>query len=193
VSEQQTVVDTTKTPAEPGVTGNNAPGDVDPLDQLLAEYDQGTKKPDTVTPPETKVETPQAPPVVPERIMRLERKLLQEDINKAAENIFGDLKIPHRARIGWLHQMANENPAIDRAFQNKENDPKTWARFEKSLQREAAKEFTSNVDERATEDHAAVAAAVRGASTKVAAEPPPNLAHMSDAELREYTRKNFGF
>lgn len=194
MSEQQTVVDTTKAAAQPAVTDNNsAREDVDPLDQLLAEYDQGTKPAATVTPPETKVETPQTPPVVPERIARLERKLLQEEIKEVASNIFGELKVPHRAKIGWLHQMANENPAIDRAFRNKENDPKTWARFEKSLQREAEKEFTSDIDESATVDHHAVAAAVRGASTKVAPEAPANYGKMPAAEGRKDVIEKYGF
>jgi hypothetical protein len=50
------------------------------------------------------------------------------------------------------------------------------------------------VDQDASEDRAAVVAAVRGASdAHPPADPPPNFAYMSDQELREYTRKNFGF
>jgi hypothetical protein len=35
--------------------------------------------------------------------------------------------------------------------------------------------------------------AVRGAIDPHIAEPPPDFGQMSDQELREYTRKNFGF
>jgi hypothetical protein len=49
------------------------------------------------------------------------------------------------------------------------------------------------IDEIATADHDAVAASVRGASGKAQPEPPPNLGQMSDKQLREYTRTNFGF
>jgi hypothetical protein len=50
------------------------------------------------------------------------------------------------------------------------------------------------LDEDATQTHLDVAAAVRGASTsKMPAEPPPNLGTMSDQELRRYTREHFGF
>jgi hypothetical protein len=49
------------------------------------------------------------------------------------------------------------------------------------------------IDETATADHDAVAAAVRGASGKAQPEPPPNFGNMSDAELRKYTKENFGF
>jgi hypothetical protein len=49
------------------------------------------------------------------------------------------------------------------------------------------------LDETATADHDAVAASVRGASGKASPEPPPNFGNMSDAELRRYTKTNFGF
>jgi hypothetical protein len=49
------------------------------------------------------------------------------------------------------------------------------------------------VDPDATADHDAVAAAVRGASGKASPEPPPNFGNMTDAELRRYTKTNFGF
>jgi hypothetical protein len=49
------------------------------------------------------------------------------------------------------------------------------------------------IDETATADHDAVAAAVRGSSAKASPEPPPNFGNMSDKQLREYTKTNFGF
>jgi hypothetical protein len=49
------------------------------------------------------------------------------------------------------------------------------------------------IDEQATADHDAVAAAVRGRSGTAPAEPPPNFGAMSDADLRKYTREHFGF
>jgi hypothetical protein len=49
------------------------------------------------------------------------------------------------------------------------------------------------IDEVATADHDAVAAAVRGSSAKASPEPPPNFGQMSDRQLREYTKTNFGF
>jgi hypothetical protein len=49
------------------------------------------------------------------------------------------------------------------------------------------------IDQDATADRNAVAAAVRDGGGKVTADPPPNLGAMTNNELREYTRKNFGF
>jgi hypothetical protein len=48
------------------------------------------------------------------------------------------------------------------------------------------------VDPDATADRAAVYHAVRGQSGPIPAEPPPDLANMTDQELRQYT-KQFGF
>jgi hypothetical protein len=49
------------------------------------------------------------------------------------------------------------------------------------------------IDEQVSADRMAVANAVRGASGKVGEEPAPNFGQLSDAELKDYTRKNFGF
>jgi hypothetical protein len=49
------------------------------------------------------------------------------------------------------------------------------------------------IDETVSALHDAVAAAVRGASGKASPEPPPNFGAMSDAQLRKYTKENFGF
>jgi len=49
------------------------------------------------------------------------------------------------------------------------------------------------IDADATADKLAVVAAIRGASAKVAVEPPPQLGTMSNNELRKWTRDNFGF
>jgi hypothetical protein len=49
------------------------------------------------------------------------------------------------------------------------------------------------IDETATAEHDAVRAAVLGASGKAQPEPPPNFGQMSDRQLREYTKTNFGF
>jgi DNA repair exonuclease SbcCD ATPase subunit len=49
------------------------------------------------------------------------------------------------------------------------------------------------IDSDASADHDAVAAAVRGASGKASPDPPPNFGNMTDAQLRKYTKENFGF
>jgi len=50
------------------------------------------------------------------------------------------------------------------------------------------KEAKNRVDPDATEDRAAVTAAVKGASAKAPEEKPPNLGKMTQGEFEEYKR-----
>lgn len=191
---KQAVVDETDTKPKAGSEVESARSDGDELDKLLAEFDQQTK-PAPVTQPEAKPTPKDTEPVIPDRIRKLEDRLFQEDLNETVTNIVGDLKIPRRAAMGWLDQMARENPAIGQAFLNKSTNPQAWKRLEKVLSKEIEKEFSalSPVDREVTEDVAAVAAAVRGASTRVPEEPAPNYAGQSNAEYRQSIRKQYGF
>lgn len=185
----QTVVEATPAPAEQGASDTSAR--TDDLDQLLAQYDQQRVQPDPQPTPEP---PPQEPPISTDRIRALEQRLFQDEVNEAVNNIVGDMKIPRRAAIGWLDQYARENPKLAQAFLNKSQDPKTWKRVEKVLAEELRKEFSSlQVDPQATADREAVAAAVRGASTKAPAAPPPKLGTMSDAKLRQHISEEYGF
>ncbi len=185
---EQAVVEDANAPAEPGVAVETRTEQDADLDALLAEFDQKTQP--AAPPPEPKVEKPND--FVSQRVQRIEQRLLQEDIDEAVKEVFGDLKVPKRAAIGWLDQAARENEAIQKAFLNKANDPRTWNRFAKALSKEAQKDFAP-IDVGATVDREAVTAAVKGASKPIAAEPAPNLGAMNDAEFAAYTRKNFGF
>jgi hypothetical protein len=190
VSDDKAVVKETNDPVLDAAVEKRT-DDVADLDTLISQFEEGTKQ-TAVSQPEPK--QPAIDPATIERIKRVESRLLEEDINGAVKQVFGDMKVSPRVAKGWLDQVARENPAIAKAFLNKANDPVTWNKFAKSLSKEAEKDFSvSKVDEEATADHAAVAAAVRGASTKVAAEPPPDMSKMSDAELRKFTQENWGF
>lgn len=189
MSEKETVAEETN--AEVAAVEKRT-DDVADLDTLLAEFDQGTKTP---SPPE-----PTKQPALDEQsiasIRFLEQRVRQEDVSKAVSNIFRDIDWDDDLKQAWLVAQAGKNPAIEKAFDNRFSDPATWQKFEKSLAKEVDKKYGgrfSKVDEDATADHHAVAQAVRGASTKVAAEPPPDLSKMSDAELRKFTQENWGF
>lgn len=193
--EKQAVVDESKAAATPAVTDDSARVDGDPLDTLLSQWDEAQKaKQAPVSPSVPHTQQQQEAPLSP-RAARLEERLFQEDLNEAVSNIAGDMKIPRRAAIGWLDQIAREKPAVGQAFLNKANDPQTWERFERALRKEMKDEFKSfMVDETATADREAVAQAVRGASTtKVAAEPAPKFGGMSNAAYRKYVIENHGF
>ena len=161
------------------------------LDSLIAQFEQGTKPVDS--PPEPK--QPSVNDQTLASIRFLEQRVRQEDVSKAVSNIFRDVEWDDDMKQAWLISKANKNPAIEKAFDNRFADPGTWQKFEKALAKEADKyRSKTKVDEEATADHAAVAQAVRGASsTRGTAEPPPDLSKMSDAELRKYTQENWGF
>ena len=185
MSDEKTVVEDADTKE---VEAEKRTDDVADLDTLLAEFDQGTKQP-AVSPPEPK--QPAIDPATYERIKRVESRLLEEDINGAVKQVFGDMKVSSRVAKGWLDQIAREKPEIAKAFLNKAADPRTWDKFAKSLSKEAEKDFlVSKVDQDATADHEAVAQAVRGASAKVAAEPALDFAKMSNAELQKWKDEN---
>lgn len=193
--EKQAVVDTTDAAAKPAATDDSARKDVDDLDALLAEFDQGTKRPSADSPPEPKPKetAPTIDPATIDRIKRVEDRLFKEDLDETVKQVFGDMQLPRRAAVGWLDQMARENPQVAQAWMNKTNDPHTWNRFAKSLAKEAAKDFPPPVDQPATADRELVAASMKGASTKVAAEPAPNLGRMSNAEYRKTVLEQHGF
>lgn len=192
MSEEKTVAEETNAPVADAAVEKRT-DDVADLDTLLAEFDQSTKKP-ADSPPEPK--KPALDEQAVASINFLTERVRQEDVAKSVKNIFGDLDIDEDMKRAWLVAKAGQNPAIEQAFNNRFNDPGTWQKFEKSLAKEVDKKYGSKfskVDEDATADHAAVAHAVRGASAKVAAEPPPDFSKMSDAELRRYTQENWGF
>lgn len=186
----QAAVDATDATAKPVANVNDAQNTGDDLDTLLAQFDKETKV-DPVSPPVTpQVQQPQIPAIDADRFRRVEDRLFQEDLNKAVANIKGDLKVPERAAKGWLDQIARERPEIARAFMEQASNPKRWQQIEKVLAKEFVREFKStDIDENVTEDRNAVAAAVRGASTKAPAETAPNYSNMSNSELRDEYRK----
>lgn len=201
MSEQQAVVDETRVAATPATGVDNAREDVDPLDQLLAEYDQGTKKPDPVTPPENK------PTPLPDDVVQTVRFLESEvresrrekderAISETVASIRGDVPTDvydDDMIRGWLEVQAVKDPRLAEAFKQKNQNPRGWERVKGELRKALAKKAGSQIDRGATDDRAAMTAAIRGASTRASADPPPNLGRMTDAELRKHTQDNYGF
>ena len=185
----QAAVDAVDATAKPVADTNSAQSTGDDLDTLLSQFEAQTKVA-PATPQTQQTQQTQPAPVDPDRLRRVEDRLFNEDLNKTVSNIRGDLKVPDRMAKGWLDQIARERPAIAQAFLQKENSPDNWKRIEQSLAKEFAKEVKSvTFDQDATEDRSAVAAAVRGASTKAPPEAPPNFSAMSNSEIRDEYRK----
>ncbi len=191
---KQTVVENANPAALPAADANSSAQEPT-LEQLLDEYDRSVQRPSPQPDPapQYQPQAQEAPPVDYRRIQQLEQKLFMDEVNQTADKIFGDIKLPHDAKIGWLDQKARQIPEAAAAFQTRHNNPRQWAKWERYLSREAESAFKSTVDSVATEDRDAVAAAVRGASTKVTAEPPPSFGHMSNSEFRKNVREKYGF
>jgi hypothetical protein len=123
---------------------------------------------------------------------------LSDADRRAADAEFSQLEILYRQT-----QQAPDDPRKAEALAQMEqraqqlgymmNAPTMLNRAWRDVVKRASK-VAPPVDELATGDHNAVAALVRGASAPLdLAEPAPKFGEMSDAEFREYSRKNFGF
>jgi hypothetical protein len=71
------------------------------------------------------------------------------------------------------------------------NSKQIMFRVQQQIIKQAREQEKHRIDPEATEDRNAVAAAVRGASTQLPPEPPPDFARMSDRELAQWKRQNF--
>jgi hypothetical protein len=121
---------------------------------------------------------------------------ITEEQRRQADREFRDLERLHgqiqRApddgrKASALAQIENAGRQLGLMLNSKE----ILRRLERDIQHRAASFHP--VDPDATADYAAVAAAVRDGGGKVSPEPPPNLGSLTDNELRNYTKKNFGF
>lgn len=189
-TEKQAVVEEVKEGALPPAETESA-REV-PLDELLSQFTEGTAKP-AVSPPEPKVDTPHQE-VEPLWAQDLKEKWLNESIAEVSVDIFDGLQVSKRAAKSWIEEMARENPKLGIAFFNRRKNPGEWKSIARALRKEAGNDFPAKEDSAAQADHDAVAAAVRGASTKAPAnEPAPKLGNMSTNEYYKYLRDTYGF
>lgn len=190
-TEKQAVVEEVKEGATPPAETESA-REV-PLDELLSQFQTATEKP-AVSPTETKTETPKQVEVEPQWAADMKERWLNESIAEVSANVFDGLQVSKRAARAWIEEMARQDPKLGIAFFNRHRNPGVWKSVERALRKEAGNDFPTKEDSGAQADHDAVAAAVRGASTKAPAnEPAPRLGGMSQAEFYKYTRENFGF
>ena len=178
----QAAVDAPVTTAEPVVEGNNAQAPADDLDTLLSQYEAQTKVAQPSPPPTT--QTPNTPPLDPDRLKRVEERLFREDVSNAVSNIRGDLKVDPEIVESWLDAAARKDMRVANAFLQKDVNPQQWKQIEAGLAKRFAEKVKSmTYDQPVTEDRNAVAAAVRGASTKAPAESAPNYSSMTNGCL----------
>jgi hypothetical protein len=96
-------------------------------------------------------------------------------------------RAPDDPRKGFvLKRLAEEGHRLGLALNGRE----IVRRLERSII-ERGRKFQP-IDEELTSDRNMVAAAVRNASSKLPEAPPPDVAHMTDKELRDYKRSLWG-
>jgi hypothetical protein len=115
----------------------------------------------------------------------------RDDLTKVIRDLKGDAHVPDWAVRGWLSTVAEQNPAINDIWNNRESNPSAAKKLVASLKKSWDAEQAKNkpVDAEATTDKLAVAAAVRGTSSKSPEEPKKNYGGMNNAEFRQELSK----
>ena len=196
-NQEQPVVDDAEVQAKPEAEVQNAQTEApDELDKLLQQYAEESK-PEATTQPE---QTGDANDHLLQRIDALESDLTRfksgadmQDTIKAIrgeldEEVFDDDLIE-----GWLDKQAQKDPRLTRAWANRHNDPKAFDKVKASLGQAFSQKFANMPNKEATEDREAVAAAVRGTSTKTPEGKAPDYSGDSDQSFAEKVEKQFGF
>lgn len=195
----QAVVDAADTQPKAGSEADSARTD-DSLESLLAQYDEKTK---AVTTPEPRTETQPDIKALTDEVETLKGAVagvtqvkFKQDMDATIKSIRGDLD-PSVFDDGlveaWLDSQARSDPRLQRAWLQRDNDPKQFERIRGELGKAFHKKFSRLPDPNATEDRAIVAAAVRGASTKAPDDKPPNYSSLSNTEYRKEIQDRYGF
>lgn len=195
MSEQQAVADKADGQATSAPEAGGAPEKT--VDELLKEFD-------TKATPESKPETKSEPSderlnTVLDYVERKaeEDRLVQvnKDIADAVKSAVGDSDLDPEYVEGKLHFKANTDPKFAKAWMSRHENPDQWNQLARQFGKELAGKSNSNIDQSATEDRAALSAAVRSQTQKPAGEPPlsqKDVSKMSDAELAKLKREITG-
>lgn len=200
--DKQPVVDDAAASAKPDAQAQDARSDGDDLDldKLIANWkdpaDEQSRQSPEPAKPEPKAETDKASLdyLVQSKVDRtLADRQAAEDAGKYATELANEYGVTRRIAMGWLDQMAREEPAVLHAFRHRQPEPKKWERMWQSLRKEFGKEHKQSVvDPKATEDREAVTAAVRGASTKAPEQKAPDYSKLTPAEFQAEKERLFG-
>ena len=201
VKTEQTAVDATTAPAQPGATaGQDARNDGDDVDALLTQFDSSVPKPAAAPAPQPTPEPKAgtvAQPSQPDPAVAAGRTyIFRQDMDKTIKTVRGDIdsdRFDDGLVESWLDMRARKDPRLAAAWENRHRQPQAFQRIVAGLGREFQKQYGSMPDKQATEDREAVTAAVRGASTKAPEGQPPKYGGLSNQEYRERIRKDFGF
>lgn len=196
----QTVVDDTKASAKPDAAADNARVETDDLDTLLSQFDEGGEGSTDTKPKPDKTSETTVDPAVKQRLDQLEKKLaddeFQKQITPVIQKVRGDISpdvLDDSEVLDWMEGRAKRDPRLRAAWIDRSKNPKAWDKVVDALGRELHKKFTKLPDAHATEDRAAVAASVRGASTQAPEGKAPDFSQMPTNEYREEHKKLYGY
>lgn len=202
---KQAVVEKPDAQAKPAAEGADARDDKgDDLDALLSQYDTETQqKPgaDAASKPEQKQATDSDPvkklaTEVEELRRREADRQYRSDIQPVLQKLRGDIPpelYDDEDIQDWLDREAKKDTRIAKAWQNRHDDPRTLDKVVDALGKRLSQRFSKLPDKQATDDRDAVAAAIRGASTKAPEGKAPDYSKASNQEFANQVEKDFGF
>jgi hypothetical protein len=188
-ADTQPVAPATEPAVSPAAEVASAQNPTSDLDALLSDFEAQTKPqpaPQPVATPEKDPEWRQAKMEID--AWRRERAIEKEksDLANVIKEIKGEQSIPDYAIRGWLSTVAESDPRINNVWEQRQSNPAAAKKLIASLKAQFVAEQAKNKgpDPEATSDKMAVAAAVRGNSTKAPETPAPKYGTMNEAQFR---------
>lgn len=200
--EKQAAVEDTEseaTPSPEATETSDAQGEEnrDYVAEALKEWEDTANK---VTVPEQTVQQDNVlpEPDIHQELQKIQMRDLRRDLNDLVNTVRGDLPADVFEDVdveSWLDAQARRNKGVQKAWENRHDNPKAFQSVVQGLKAEYAKKNRKfrGIDDKATEDKELVAHAVRGGSKPAPADDMPNLGGMNAGEGRAYVKKKFGF
>ena len=124
-----------------------------------------------------------------EKEQKLSRfEVVQEIRGDLDSNFFDD-----NVLIGWLDAEARQDKRLNKAFTDRQQNPKQFQKIVAGLKSKLSKKAAALPDKQATEDKEAVTAAVRGSSTTAPEKKSISYNGKSDADFSKSVREEYGF
>jgi len=203
--------------AEANETEQNADSTDESLEDILAQYDEGTSEQSTQregTPPadsdstggESNSETPEVDNSQPDSRLDTMWDQFQENArNQAAADIESAVStirdsspilknLPEYVLKGGLEELNRQDPRIGKAFALRNEKPEAWKDTLTQLGKKMVGDFSTSPDSSASEDVAAVRASVNSQSSGAVSDGPTEqeVADMSPAEFSRYKKEKYG-
>jgi G3E family GTPase len=182
--------------------------EVSELDELLKEWDQhsGEQAVEAAEPEKAETETEQSDiksklsdlvnwvESQKKAIEKAEeeqfRKQVETELSETIKSIKGDLPIPEKMVKSYVIERAREDERIARAWQNRGKKPQEWAKIEKALKSEIAKELQVKEDVKVTQARQQIAGAIQMSQSSSNGDAGgKKLSEMSDQEFEQHKQR----